>query len=65
MKREPDEEVNLALDLAALCESTHSLPRTGGVLDQDPYHLVLLRAGLYGLNKRKEFEQQKANQRRH
>jgi hypothetical protein len=52
LNREPDEEAALAIDLAVLCSELHVLPRAGGVLDQDPYELYLLRAGLSGLNKK-------------
>ncbi len=52
--KSPDEDVRLALELTNLCKSFHSLPRPGGILDQDFYHIALLSAGLYGMNKLEE-----------
>jgi hypothetical protein len=46
LNREADPEVILAMELAELCQGLGVLPRTGGLLDQDYYHIVLLRAGL-------------------
>jgi hypothetical protein len=64
LNREPDEEAALAIDLAVLCSELHVLPRAGGVLDQDPYELGLLRAGLSGLNKRAERDRARSEQAR-
>lgn len=46
--RDPD-ELNLAIDLA-LFAKYGALPHAGGVLDQNPYHLRLIRAGLRAFN---------------
>lgn len=56
LNREPDEEAALAIQLAVLCRELHVLPRAGGVLDQDPYELKLLQAGLMGLSKKDQKE---------
>ena len=49
--KEPDEDVKLSIELTSLCRAFHSLPRPGGVLDQDWYHISLLNAGLHGIAK--------------
>lgn len=58
--REPDEEVLLALELAELCQGLGVLPRAGGLLDQDYYHVVLLKAGLRGIAKKAAADSKRA-----
>lgn len=54
MNRPPDDEVAFAIELTNLCEQLHSLPRAGGILDQDYYHIVLIKAGLRAFNMKRE-----------
>lgn len=54
MNREPDDEVALAIELTELCEALNVLPRAGGILDQDYYHIILLRAGLRAFSIKRE-----------
>lgn len=50
MSREPDDEVAFAVDLAGLCRALGVLPRSGGILDQDWYHIALLKAAIRAFN---------------
>jgi hypothetical protein len=43
MKRDPDEDVSLAMELAAMCETFNCLPMAGGLLDQDPLLMYMIR----------------------
>lgn len=43
MNGRSDDEVDLFVQLASACEKFHSLPRSGGIFDQDAYVM-------YGLN---------------
>jgi len=54
MNRQPDEEVALAIRLTTMCRTLHCLPRPGGLLDQDWYHVALIEAGLYAMGKTAE-----------
>ena len=62
LNRDADEEVVLAMELTELCQSLRVLPRAGGLLDQDYYHIVLLRAGLRA--RAKLIAQQQASKKR-
>lgn len=53
--RKMDDDVQLAIELTHLCSAFHVLPRQGGLLDQDYYHILLLNAGLYGQSKLEEY----------
>jgi hypothetical protein len=55
--REGDFEVQLALEIAGLCETYGVLPRAGGLLDQDSYHVYMMRAVQSAKQKRQEREQ--------
>jgi hypothetical protein len=44
LSRAPDEETALAIELGLLCKEYRVLPHAGGLLDQDPYHVLVLRA---------------------
>lgn len=46
-----------AIEIAGLCKELGVLPRAGGLLDQDWYHVRLLKAGLYGIAKHEEYQQ--------
>jgi len=52
MSRQPDDETALAIELTVLCKELHVLPKAGGLLDQDPYHIHLLKAGLSALREK-------------
>jgi hypothetical protein len=43
MKRKPDEDVELAMELTAMCETFNCLPGAGGLLDQDPLFIFMIR----------------------
>ena len=57
--REQDEEVQRAIELTSLATRLHVLPRAGGLLDQDYYHIKLLRAGIRAFEKAEELEYKK------
>ena len=69
MGRMSDDEVDMAIEIANMCRLLHTLPRAGGLLDQDWYHFRLLNAGLYGLDaldkKRADEEAAKSAAKRH
>lgn len=52
MNREPDDEVLLAVELTQMCTELRILPGPGGLLDQDPYHIMLLKAGLSAMHEK-------------
>jgi len=64
--RQADDDVLLALDLAMLGKQLKVLPRSGGLLDQDYYHILLLKAGLQAMAKKekRDIEEAKAKNRR-
>ena len=43
MKREPADDVRLAMQLAVECEMFNCLPKAGGLLDQDPLLVAMIR----------------------
>jgi len=63
MDRKPDPEVELAIDLAVMCKMLKVLPRAGGLLDQDAYHIRLIRAGLNALAERERLEIERAKKK--
>ena len=48
-----------AIELTSLATRLHVLPRAGGLLDQDYYHIKLLRAGIRAFEKAEELEYKK------
>ena len=65
LNAEADAEVELAADLAYFAKVCKVLPRAGGLLDQDYYHVLLMRFGLEALAEREKLDADKArNQRR-
>jgi hypothetical protein len=44
--RPPDEEVARAIDMTVLCRDLGVLPGSGGLLEQDSYHVWLLQETL-------------------
>lgn len=50
MSRDPDEEVSFAVDMTSLCKALGVLPRSGGLLDQDWYHIALMKAAIRAFN---------------
>ena len=60
LSRPPDDEVAFAVDMASLCRALQVLPRSGGILDQDWYHVALLRAALRAFHIKEEREAEAA-----
>lgn len=44
MKREAEPDVALAIEMTVLCEKFHTLPKPGGLFDQDALHVYMMRA---------------------
>lgn len=63
MSREPDDEVNLAVEIAGLCKALGVLPRSGGLLDQDWYHVALIRGALRAFDIKEERDNRAASKR--
>jgi hypothetical protein len=63
--READEDTALAIELTIMAKEFHTLPHTGGLLDQDYRTIQLLRAGLHGLSKKAEREKNQAEAKAH
>lgn len=65
MKRPPDDEVRMAIDMTVLCRDLHVLPQAGGLLDQDSYHVYLIQETLAVLQEkeRQEIEAEKSRAR--
>lgn len=51
-----DEDVAEAINLTNLCRSLGCLPRSGGLLDQDSYHVYMMEAVLNAEQIKKERE---------
>jgi hypothetical protein len=57
MKRQvDDDDVALAIELGQLCEIFNCLPGPGGILDQDPYLLKLVKMYLSASAERQNLE---------
>jgi hypothetical protein len=68
MNRTPESDAEpRAIEMASLCKTLHTLPRAGGLYDQDWYHVALLKAGLYAIGKKEQRDQkeQEAQIKRH
>lgn len=59
MNKEPDDEVNLAMELVYMVKQTGTLPYAGGLFDQDNYYIQLLKAGFRALDIKEEQNQKK------
>lgn len=46
--------------MTLLCKQLHVLPRAGGLLDQDSFHVYGMNLVLAALNERQELEQKRA-----
>lgn len=57
----PDEDVMEAIELAILCRDLKVLPRAGGLLDQDSYHVWLMDKVFAAMDKRTNQEANKTN----
>jgi hypothetical protein len=64
MNREPDDETAAAINLTILCQKFKQLPRPGGVLDQDAYHVHLLQTVLQVIEEKREMEEKRSKARR-
>lgn len=56
MKRNPDTDVRIAIELAVLCETFHCLPAAGGLLDQDPLLMNMIKEVLIAQREKSEAE---------
>lgn len=52
-----DEEAQFALELQGLCKEFHVLPREGGLYDQSPHDIMLLKAALYGRQAKQKYDE--------
>jgi len=57
---EIDPEVQLALELSNMCQLTGSLPRQGGLLDQDGYLIFLIQHALVVKDEKAVYDKQRA-----
>lgn len=60
MTRPMDEDVAYAIQITSLCQELHCLPRAGGLLDQDSYHVWIMEQVLLAQNKKAERDQRNA-----
>jgi hypothetical protein len=54
-----DPEVIEAITFVRLCQEFRTLPRTGGILDQDSYHVWLIEHVLQAQNEKQQLEEHK------
>jgi hypothetical protein len=54
-----DDEVALAVELALFAKEAGVLPYAGGLFDQDPYYLMLIRSGLRAFEKKREQDEKR------
>ncbi len=66
LSRESDAEVDMAVELASMCKALKVLPRPGGLLDQDWYHVKLIKAGMraFSILEEKQAKEQQAKAKR-
>jgi hypothetical protein len=48
------------MELTSLCKELGALPREGGLLDQDYYHVVLMRSVLTAVNEKDQKDRKEA-----
>jgi hypothetical protein len=60
LNKPPDDEVELAAELAYFFKEGGALPGAGGLFDQDYYHMMLIKAGLAALAEKEKRESKKA-----
>lgn len=56
MKRDPDPDVAAAMEITALCDTFHTLPRSGGLFDQDSLLVHMMREVLTAQREKAEME---------
>lgn len=61
MKRKADPDVALAIELAAMCDLFHCLPSAGGLLDQDPMYMYMMREVVVAQREKAEAERGRSN----
>lgn len=59
MRRKPEDDVALAIELATMCEIFHCLPSAGGLLDQDPMIMRMIREVVLAKAEKEQAEQQR------
>lgn len=59
MSREPEEDVKDAIDLTNMCQELHCLPGPGGLLDQDAYHIHMMRCVIIAQREAEEIQRKK------
>jgi hypothetical protein len=60
MKRKAEPDVAAAIELAAMCQTFNCLPSAGGLLDQDPLLLIMMREVIAAQQERAEAERGRA-----
>jgi len=55
-------ELSIFMDIFTICQHTQSLPKPGGLLDQDGLYVVLLRHALVCQDERRQLDEAKAKQ---
>lgn len=49
----------MAVELTRLCQAMHVLPRAGGVLDQDSYHIYMIQTVLAAQAEKDELDRKR------
>jgi hypothetical protein len=57
MSRQADEDVALAIELTSMCEIFHCLPGPGGLLDQDPKLLYMMREVIFAKGEKSKVDE--------
>jgi hypothetical protein len=61
--QEDDMDVANAVELTVLCRELHCLPRPGGLLDQDSYHIWLMNLVTMAQLERSELERKRLDKK--
>lgn len=59
MNRPPDPEILMAVEMTTLCRQLRVLPKAGGLLDQDAYHVWLIQNTLAVMNEKERIDMER------
>lgn len=65
MNRKADDDVGMAIEITALCETLHCLPRAGGLFDQDPLVVYMMREVIVAQREKEDIQSRQKGMRTH
>jgi xanthosine utilization system XapX-like protein len=61
LNRDPEPDVALVIEIGSLCMGYHVLPAAGGLLDQDPEHVMWLQMYMAAIEERVQLERSRTS----